>query len=66
MGTTSLMLTVLAFAAPIAVVTGFIPIAIKYGGEGATFGLLLTTVVLLIFTTGFVAMTAAIATPGAI
>lgn len=61
----SLMLTVLAFAAPIAVVTGFIPITFIYGGRGAVGALLLTMLLILAFSAGFVSMARLIPRPGA-
>ncbi|WP_037370785.1 APC family permease [Amycolatopsis orientalis] len=64
MGVSSLMLTVLAFSAPIAVVAGFIPFTITYGGEGATFAFILTTVLLLLFAAGYVTMAKRIPKPG--
>ena len=65
MGAASLMLTVLAFAAPITSVTSIIPITIMFGGAGATAAVLLTTVLVLVFSVGFVAMTRQIPRPGA-
>ncbi|MGH8290531.1 MAG: APC family permease [Steroidobacteraceae bacterium] len=65
MGTASLMLIVLAFAAPITSVTSIIPITIIFGGMGATAAVLITTVLVLIFSVGFVAMTRQIDRPGA-
>jgi len=64
MGTIALMLTVLAFSAPMAVVEGFIPYTIYFGGPGATFAFALTTVVLLLFAVGYIAMTRHIPKPG--
>ena len=57
MGGASLMLIVLAFAAPITSVTSIIPLAIMFGGAGATAAVLVSTVLILIFSVGFVAMT---------
>ena len=65
MSTLSLMLTVLAFAAPIAVVTGFIPLTFVYGGRGSVAALLLTMLLILTFSVGFVAMARLIPRPGA-
>lgn len=65
MSTTSLMLTVLAFAAPIAVVTGFIPIAFIYDGPGSVAAILLTMLLILTFSAGFVSMARLIPRPGA-
>lgn len=64
LGVRSLMLTVLAFSAPIAVVAGFIPFTIAYGGEGATFAFVVTTVLLLLFAVGYVTMAKRIPKPG--
>ncbi|ANQ14490.1 APC family permease [Vibrio natriegens] len=64
MGPTALMLTVLAFSAPIAVVEGFIPFAIYFGGPGATFAFILTSVLLILFATGYVTMARHVPKPG--
>lgn len=65
LGTWQLMLTVLAFAAPIAVATGFIPIGFIYAGQGAPLVILATLGLMLLFTVGYVAMTKYIRRPGA-
>jgi len=59
------MLIVLAFAAPITSVTSIIPLAIMFGGAGATAAVLVSTVLILIFSVGFVAMTREVDRPGA-
>lgn len=64
MGVSSLMLTVLAFSAPIAVVAGFIPFVISYGGDGATFTFIVATLLLLLFAVGYVTMTRSLPKPG--
>ncbi|WP_138464273.1 APC family permease [Poseidonocella sp. HB161398] len=64
MGPAALMLTVLAFSAPIAVVEGFIPFAIYFGGPGATLAFCLSTVVLLLFAIGYVTMARHVPKPG--
>ncbi|PJK19516.1 APC family permease [Mycolicibacterium goodii] len=64
MGVISLMLTVLAFSAPIAAVAGFIPFSIMFGGEGATLVFAIATVSLLLFAVGYVTMTKALPKPG--
>ncbi|RKE23870.1 amino acid/polyamine/organocation transporter (APC superfamily) [Paraburkholderia sp. BL23I1N1] len=64
MGTTSLMLTVLAFAAPMAVVAGYLPFTIVADGPGASLALCLTTAILLLFTVGYVTMTRHVPKPG--
>jgi len=58
------MLTVLAFAAPIAAVAGFIPFCIQFGGPAATFIFILATVCLLLFAVGYVTMTKVLPRPG--
>ncbi|WP_053386681.1 APC family permease [Leucobacter japonicus] len=65
MGGISLALTVLAFSAPLSVVSGFIPVTIIFGGEGAPFGFILATVILLLFSIGYVTMTKRVDKPGA-
>jgi amino acid transporter len=64
MGTGSLALTVLAFSAPLAVVGGFIPFTILFGGTGATFGFVLATVSLVLFAVGYVTMAKNVRKPG--
>jgi amino acid transporter len=65
MGAMSLMLTVLAFSAPLAVVSGFIPLTLIFGGRGAPFGFVIATVALLLFSVGYVTMTKRVPKPGA-
>ncbi|MCG2621834.1 APC family permease [Arthrobacter sp. I2-34] len=65
MGVMSLMLTVLAFSAPLAVVTGYIPVAIIFGGNGTSVAFVIATVILLIFSAGYVAMSKRVDRPGA-
>lgn len=64
MGVRSLMLTVLAFSAPIAVVAGFIPFTIMFGGQGATLVFAIATLSLLMFAIGYVTMTKWLPKPG--
>lgn len=64
MGVPSLTLTVLAFSAPMAVVSGFIPFSIYFGGVGAAFGFVIVTVLLLLFSVGYVTMTRYVPKPG--
>ncbi|MBG6095826.1 APC family permease [Nocardioides luteus] len=64
MGVAPLMLTVLAFSAPIAAVAGFIPFTIILGGEGATLVFVFATVLMLLFAVGYVTMTKSIPRPG--
>lgn len=65
MGVPALILTVLAFSAPMSVVEGFLPLAIGFGGPGAVFAMLLTTAVLVLFAIGYVTMARHVAKPGA-
>lgn len=65
MGTVALMLTVLAFAAPIAVVTSFIPITFIFGGVGSVSAIIITMALVLFFAVGFVTMTKHVRRPGA-
>jgi amino acid transporter len=64
MGTGSLALTVLAFSAPIVVVSGFIPFTILFDGTGAAFGFVTVTGLLLLFAAGYVTMTKNVPKPG--
>jgi len=64
MGTLSLMLTVLAFAAPMAVVAGYLPFTIVADGPGASLALCLTTLILILFVVGYVTMTRHVPKPG--
>ncbi len=64
MGTSSLVLTVLAFSAPLAVVNGFIPLTIMFNGVGASFAFVIVTAVLLLFAVGYVTMTKNVPKPG--
>jgi amino acid transporter len=64
MGVPELMLTVLAFSAPIAAVAGFIPFTIILGGEGATLVFVIATALMLLFAVGYVAMTKSLPRPG--
>jgi amino acid transporter len=64
MGTGALALTVLAFSAPLSVVSGFIPFTLIFGGEGATFAFVAATIVLTLFAVGYVTMTKHVPKPG--
>ena len=57
MSVKSLVLSVLAFSAPMVVVSGYMPLAISVAGNGAPFAFLLTTLVMLIFVVGYLALT---------
>lgn len=65
MGVVQLTLTVLAFSAPMVVVTGPTPFVIIYGGPGAPLAFLLAMAVLLLFAVGYTAMTRHLPNPGA-
>jgi amino acid transporter len=64
MGPGSLALTVLAFSAPIAVVTGYIPFTITFDGPGACFAFIVTTLLMLLFSIGYVTMAKHVPKPG--
>ncbi|MFC9550228.1 APC family permease [Rhodococcus sp. NPDC056960] len=65
MGGVSLALTVLAFSAPLSVVSGYIPFTIVFNGMGAPFAFVLATVILLLFSVGYVTMAKWLPRPGA-
>lgn len=56
MGTFTLTMTVLAFTAPLVVVSGFAPFIIEAGGIGAPVAFILTTILMLLFSMGFLTM----------
>ena len=65
-GLAGVLFMAVANAAPITAMTGNVPIAVGYGnGIGAPAGFLVATVVLTLFTVGFVAMARYITTAGA-
>lgn len=64
MGLSALMLTVLAFSAPIAAVAGYIPFTIMLGGQGATLIFVIATILMLLFAVGYVTMTKSLPKPG--
>ena len=65
LGTTSLVLSVMAFSAPIVTVAGYIAFAIGFVGEAAPVAWIVSTVALLIFSVGYTTMTRHIPRPGA-
>lgn len=65
LGTTSLVLSVLAFSAPIVTVSGFIAFTILFAGTTSPVAFLTATVALTIFAVGFTTMTKHIPRPGA-
>lgn len=65
MGTAELIFTVLAFSAPLAVVSGFIPFVIIFDGRGAPAAYLAAMVVLVLFAVGLSTMSRFVPNPGA-
>ena len=65
LGTTALVLSVLAFSAPIVTVSGYIAFAIGFVGEAAPIAWVIATVVLVVFSVGYTTMTRHIHRPGA-
>lgn len=65
MGVLELTMTVLAFSAPMVVVTGPTPFVIIFGGVGAPLAFVLAMAVLLLFAVGYTAMTRYLPNPGA-
>jgi amino acid transporter len=65
MGTVELVFSVLAFAAPLAVVSGLVPFVIAFNGRGAPAAYLAAMVILLLFAVGLAAMTRYVPKPGA-
>lgn len=65
MGVTELVLTVLAFAAPLASVVGVLPLVVALGGEAAPLAFVAATAMLLVFSVGFTAMGRHLSNPGA-
>lgn len=65
MGPVDLALTVLAFAAPLASVVGVLPLVIMFGGVGAPLAFAMATLVLMLFSVGYTAMSRYMPNPGA-
>lgn len=66
MGTVSLLFTVLAFNAPLAILAGFIPVVVGFGnGLGAPLAFAIVGIVVLVFSVGLNAMAARMPRPGA-
>lgn len=65
LGATSLVLSVLAFSAPIVTVSGYIAFAIGFVGEAAPLAWVIATIGLTIFAVGYTTMTRHIRRPGA-
>ncbi|KVD67986.1 hypothetical protein WI88_33070 [Burkholderia ubonensis] len=64
-GLFELLCTVLAYSAPVAVVSGFIPFVIYFDGSGAPAVFLVAMLILLPFTVGFTTMAKYVPNPGA-
>lgn len=64
MGAVSLALTVLAFSAPLTTVSGYIPVAIRFGGVSSPLMFILTTAIILLFAVGYMAVIKAAKRPG--
>ena len=64
MGTGELVMSVLAFSAPLTTVAGFIPVLLTFDGHSAPVIYLLLTALLLIFSVGFTAMGRKVPNPG--
>ncbi|WP_166904063.1 APC family permease [Mycobacterium sp. DL440] len=65
MGTFRLFALVMAFVSPLVAVSGWIAVLIAFGGPGAPAMMLVATVLVTIFSLGFVAMGHHMASPGA-
>ncbi|MGE2735883.1 APC family permease [Mycolicibacterium vaccae] len=65
MGTTALVLTVLAVAAPLASVSGVFPVVIGFGGSAAPIAYLIATGILVAFAAGLATMSKYVPNPGA-
>jgi amino acid transporter len=64
MGVMELVMSVLAFSAPLTTVAGFIPVLLMFGGNTGPAIYILATVLLLTFSVGFTAMGRAVPNPG--
>jgi amino acid transporter len=65
LSTADLVFFVVAAAAPLTVVAGVVPLAIRTGGTSAAYGYLIPALVLLLFAVGFTAMSPLIRNAGA-
>ncbi|TFE37441.1 APC family permease [Paraburkholderia dipogonis] len=64
MGPVGLALTVLAFSAPLTVLSGYIPISVMFGGIGTPLAFAIATVMLLLFSVGYVTLNNVVKRPG--
>lgn len=66
MGTAGVILTVLAYAAPLAAVSGYLALVIGFGnGLGAPVTMLVAAAIILVFSVGYMGMTQRLPRPGA-
>jgi amino acid transporter len=65
LGTSGIVFSVVAWAAPLLVVVGLMPSMIGFSGTGIVAGFVVTTIVLLLFSVGFTAITRYVDRPGA-
>jgi amino acid transporter len=65
MNVVELMMSVLAFSAPVVVVSSFIPFVISFAGPAAPVAYIIALVILLFFSVGFTTMGRSIPNPGA-
>ena len=65
LGVTSIVFSVLAWAAPLLVVAGQMPTIIAYSQDGVLIGYCIPFVVVLFFSVGYVAITKFVDRPGA-
>jgi amino acid transporter len=65
LGTKDLVFFVVAAAAPLTIVAGVMPLAIRAGGKAAAYGYIVPGIVLLLFSCGFTAMSPLIKNAGA-
>ncbi len=65
MGVFEIAFTVMAFSSPLTVAWGYLPVVILFGGIGAPINFLFTTLLLALFSVGYVKMSRSIPNPGA-
>lgn len=65
LGVGSILFSVVAWAAPLLVVVGLMPSMIAYGGSGIIAALAAATIILLLFSVGYTAVTRYVERPGA-
>lgn len=65
LGTTPIVLGVMAFSAPIVTIAGYMAFAIDFAGKVAPLAYVITTLMVLVFAVGFTTMTRRVPRPGA-